>query len=832
NNVGFKITGNKSGYYNVYSRNGSSSRMAKLQITYIINTTPVAVTGINFSCSKPSVVIDTNTPLSANVLPINATNKVIIWTSSNPSIASISSSGTLNALNIGTTTITATTQDGNYTKSCDITITGVPNNVIYKWSGALMPNSIKINAKLTNETSNARAVVSTSPTMSNPIYSTAISVTNTTNRMGTFMVNGLQPNTSYYYAIESNGIIDMNTNSIGRFTTPKNGAHSYSFTVGACNYDSSRPVWQKIFEKNPLFMMVMGDLHYGNPGSLSASRTEYENRILNVTNTKNFFNAIPIVTVWDDHDYAGDGSSSTSSNKNGAKQAFREYIPHYNFGDNNANPAIYQSFVIGRVRYIMMDLRSERTSSLICSNEQVEWFKNECLTAKANNEIVAWVSSFGITSSSSDSWGGNTNYRTQRNAIFNFLKNENIQNLFIISGDAHMAGIDDGQNTDCLGIVNSNNCVRTANSTNPIYPLLQSAPIYPLNISQKGIVTNILPMTGQGSTGQYSKIEIIDDGDDTIKICFTVYRVNNSGMETILGTYCFERNLNVETIIENQEVLTYNSPWKYYDNGQLPATNWNQVSYNDNTWNMGNAALGYGTGGITTTVSFGSSSSNKHITTYFRKNITLENTSEISNVSLKARIDDGVVFYLNGTEIGRTSNIPQNQTNSTLATSLGNNGSSEVTIPIDILAFKTALIEGNNVLSAEVHQQSRSSSDIYFDTNLNIVRNLMVNNTGKIVTKTPSQQKEIKVIETNKNNSIEIFPNPSSGKLFLKNSTTDFDNRKLLVYALSGNLVATHNFKSNIQQQEFDLSKLNSQVYLIIVTENDSVIFSKKWIKK
>ena len=61
--------------------------------------------------------------LSATVLPDDATDKSITWSSSDESIASISEDGTVIAKGIGTATITATTNDGsNITASCFVTV--------------------------------------------------------------------------------------------------------------------------------------------------------------------------------------------------------------------------------------------------------------------------------------------------------------------------------------------------------------------------------------------------------------------------------------------------------------------------------------------------------------------------------------------------------------------------------------------------------------------------------------------------------------------------------------------------------------------------------------
>jgi len=62
--------------------------------------------------------------LSATILPTNASNKSVNWTSSNSAIASVDASGLITAKAIGTTTITATTVDGGLTDKCSVTVNG------------------------------------------------------------------------------------------------------------------------------------------------------------------------------------------------------------------------------------------------------------------------------------------------------------------------------------------------------------------------------------------------------------------------------------------------------------------------------------------------------------------------------------------------------------------------------------------------------------------------------------------------------------------------------------------------------------------------------------
>ncbi len=59
--------------------------------------------------------------LTATVLPEEATNKSVVWESSNPAVA-IVMDGKIVAVDYGTATITATTTDGNKTATCEVKV--------------------------------------------------------------------------------------------------------------------------------------------------------------------------------------------------------------------------------------------------------------------------------------------------------------------------------------------------------------------------------------------------------------------------------------------------------------------------------------------------------------------------------------------------------------------------------------------------------------------------------------------------------------------------------------------------------------------------------------
>ena len=84
--------------------------------------------------------------LEAKVLPENATNKAVTWSSDNPNIATVSDDGTVTGIGNGSTVVKCTTVDGGYVRECAVTVRG------YKLSNKVFENFGLI---VTNESYNA-----------------------------------------------------------------------------------------------------------------------------------------------------------------------------------------------------------------------------------------------------------------------------------------------------------------------------------------------------------------------------------------------------------------------------------------------------------------------------------------------------------------------------------------------------------------------------------------------------------------------------------------------------------------------------------------------------
>lgn len=81
----------------------------------------VPVNTVMLSSSELTVQVGTSNALSAVVLPTDATDKTLTWTSSDPSVATVVS-GIINGVSEGTAVITATSSDGLVSASCTVTV--------------------------------------------------------------------------------------------------------------------------------------------------------------------------------------------------------------------------------------------------------------------------------------------------------------------------------------------------------------------------------------------------------------------------------------------------------------------------------------------------------------------------------------------------------------------------------------------------------------------------------------------------------------------------------------------------------------------------------------
>lgn len=187
------------------------------------------------------------------------------------------------------------------------------------------------------------------------------------------------------------------------------------------------------------------------------------------------------------------------------------------------------------------------------------------------------------------------------------------------------------------------------------------------------------------------------------------YSISALAMLATLGS-------KAQQTVENV-VFPKQSVWKYLDNGTDQSNAWFGLSYNDSAWASGVAELGYGDGDEATVVNWVNINGGKNPCTYFRTKFNLTSLPTANQrVALKLKRDDGAIVYINGIEAVR-DNMPAGPVTHETYASATVDGTNETTFFTHIID-PALLVQGENLIAVQIHQDRANSSDISFDLEL------------------------------------------------------------------------------------------------------------------
>jgi len=363
------------------------------------------------------------------------------------------------------------------------------DHVEWVWLGALGPESISATVRVDDADLETRMVVTDgdetwASEVARPLKSRAVRLD----------VDGLRPDQRYDYVIEVDGRADGGRGR-GTFQTSAVGPSSFRLVSSSCaRVDSNAAVFDAMADEDPLLYLALGDVHYSNiaDNDVGTFATAYD-RMLTQPGQAALYRSVPVSYVWDDHDYGPNDSDADSPSRDAARQAFREHVPSHPLVSDGA---IHRAFTIGRVRFVVTDTRSERRGDSMLGAEQLAWFEDEVVAASRTHALVVWMNPspwIGEANPSGDGWAG---FADERRHIADVLATADVDNLLMVSGDAHMLGFDDGSNSGY------------ASDGSPGFPVFHTAAL-----DRPGSVKGG-PYSGGAfpGFGQYGVIDVHDDG--------------------------------------------------------------------------------------------------------------------------------------------------------------------------------------------------------------------------------------------------------------------------------------------------------------------------------
>lgn len=284
----------------------------------------------------------------------------------------------------------------------------------------------------------------------------------------TLRAEGLKPNTLYYYRLRFNGELDRHQPLPFSTKTAPQGAADFRVAFGSCariQYDRDQRIFDVVRDLDPDMFFWLGDNIYADSDQPQALADLYRQQRL-VDSLQPILRRTPQLATWDDHDFGYNDSDGRSPYKQQSLAVFRNYWANPSYGEDGI-PGIYFKQSYGGVDFFFTDGRYYRDNADLPDSAaksmlgaaQKQWLKAQLKASKAPFKVL--VSGGGWSSAEKeeggDSWAV---YMTERDEIFDYIRDQKIGGVVCISGDSHMGEL---------------NCIpRSANGGYDIYDMCSS----------------------------------------------------------------------------------------------------------------------------------------------------------------------------------------------------------------------------------------------------------------------------------------------------------------------------------------------------------------------
>lgn len=261
-------------------------------------------------------------------------------------------------------------------------------------------------------------------------------------------LQGLRPNTRYYYRMRVSDARPKYTRKLAPFRTHTAPAGKADFRVcfGSCarvHEDKLQPIWRAVEHARPDLFFWLGDNIYADSRRPEVLAEEYR-RQFSVASLAPVFSSVPQSAIWDDHDYGLNDHDASSPSKASSLKVFQNYWANPGYGLPDT-PGVFYKYRYGGVDFFFLDVRYHRDPNAepdhpgktMLGKAQLAWLKQGLKESDAAFRVL--VSGSGWTKAKGqggDSWAS---FIHERNHLFNYIRDQQIGGVVLLSGDTHSA---------------------------------------------------------------------------------------------------------------------------------------------------------------------------------------------------------------------------------------------------------------------------------------------------------------------------------------------------------------------------------------------------------
>lgn len=259
--------------------------------------------------------------------------------------------------------------------------------------------------------------------------------------MATVVVEGLSPATTYTYWIESDG--GETTERCKLKTAPTDAARRAKIVFGSCydEHEEPLPVFSQIRGEDPDLLLMIGDnCYYFEPDW----QTEHTMTLAQLRNRNNptfrpLGANVPVLGIWDDHDYGPNDSDARFDGKDMSLRVFKRVWGQRSYGLEGV-PGIFSVVRWGPVEMFLLDGRYERLEKQqILGPAQMDWLLDALGRSTAPVKLVVSGSQLLPLAAVEKEWEcWRRDAPEELDKLLGFVAERDIQGVVYVSGDVHL----------------------------------------------------------------------------------------------------------------------------------------------------------------------------------------------------------------------------------------------------------------------------------------------------------------------------------------------------------------------------------------------------------
>ncbi|GAA4308419.1 alkaline phosphatase D family protein [Nibribacter koreensis] len=226
-----------------------------------------------------------------------------------------------------------------------------------------------------------------------------------------------------------------------------------TLALGSCSStEREQPLWKEILKNNPQLWIWLGDNIYGDTDDMRVLQAKY-NKQKQQPDYQTLSQQLPVIGVWDDHDYGRNNAGKEYAFKAQSARLFWDFLDEPATSPNRKHKGVYSSHTYGpvgkQVKVLLLDGRYNRDSLIgrepayhenpkgdVLGEAQWRWLERELRNSKAQFHLIGTGLQIIPNDHGYERWG---NFPKARTRLFNLIAKTKAANVILLSGDRHFA---------------------------------------------------------------------------------------------------------------------------------------------------------------------------------------------------------------------------------------------------------------------------------------------------------------------------------------------------------------------------------------------------------